>query len=155
MNLVSSTDPILRTPCAPVTDIATQVAPYVSDMLALMHAHDGSGLAAPQVGLPWRFFVASTPFGQPNVFINPAIVGHGKYRATEDEGCLSFPGERRLVTRYHTLDVRFTDLAGKTREVTLKGWDARRAAHEIDHLDGMCIVPPEPVPADLPGYDVP
>lgn len=170
MNLVSPTDPVLWTRAAPVTDIQAQVFPHVHLMEKLMYDLNGAGLAAPQVGISLAFFVVKLP-GFERVVINPVITGHGKLLQTENEGCLSFPGQTRPVARHYRLDVEFTTLAGKRVKYELRGWGARVFAHEYDHLNGVSIVDRvnaadmseamnKPgidllTPADLPGYDIP
>lgn len=137
MNLVSPDHPALRAVAAEVTNIAEQVAPHVDAMRKLMIAHNGIGLAAPQVGLSLRFFV----FGnRGTVVINPAIVAASDQRDGE-EGCLSFPGARAVKTRAHRLDVRYTDESGAIVEKRLNGLYAVAFQHETDHLNGICISP--------------
>jgi len=144
LSLVPPTDPILRTPCASVTDIATQVEPYWRDMLALMKQHNGAGLAAPQVGLGYRFFVTGPEGAElADVVINPIITWHGTWRSEAEEGCLSFPGQRRVIARWHNIVVEYTTLDGRTVKAALRGSTSRLFQHEFCHLDGICIVPPD------------
>lgn len=135
MNLVPSTDPILRQKCAPV-ESWEQIAQHVKEMRALMKSLNGLGLAAPQVGIPLAFFV-SVIRGQ-SVVINPVITKLQGSRISVTEGCLTWPGKRTYVARYE--QVVFTHvLYGVTICSTLRGLDARVIQHETDHLNGICI----------------
>ena len=87
-------DPVLRETCAPVTVFDAALEDIAAEMLAVMYAAPGRGLAAPQVGLTQRIFVMDTTWktGDPTpmVFINPEIVSTSDETAVNDEGCLSW-----------------------------------------------------------------
>jgi peptide deformylase len=113
-------------------------------MLDLMYEHEGVGLAANQVDLPYRVFVAN-PEGDPAVteaefvFINPVLRG-GKGSAEEEEGCLSIPQIFAPVKRNETVKIQAYSLRGEPIEVELNGLFARVVQHETDHLDGMLFI---------------
>jgi peptide deformylase len=133
-------DPILTTPCAPVTDHG-QVAGLASDMLETMYAAPGRGLAAPQVGHPIRLFVMDvawkTGAPEPFICINPEIVERGEGAVTGPEGCLSIPGVTAEVARAPWIVLRWTTPEGDARRARLDGAAAICAQHEYDHLDGI------------------
>src|SRR5215813_6721264 len=95
-------DPVLRKVAEPVTDFGPDLARLVKDMADTMYAEPGIGLAAPQVGISLRLFVADGPvFGAPEgttlVFANAEVLS-SEGEQTGDEGCLSFPGIYEPVT---------------------------------------------------------
>lgn len=109
----------------------------------------GVGLAAPQIGLPYQLAVLEVPAkdarakrgGYPaTVLINPKIIAHSSEKILGYEGCLSCPGVRGEVPRYKWVKVRYTNLAGKTETVTVRGFSAKVFQHEIDHLQGIVYV---------------
>jgi len=118
----------------------------LSDMRDTMHAMDGVGLAAPQIGISLRvviFEVSKNP-RYPDaeevpqtVLINPVITPLSD--STEDgwEGCLSVPGMRGLVPRYTHLRYQGQDEYGALIDRTVSGFHARVVQHECDHLDGI------------------
>ncbi len=134
-------DAFLRRVCAGLPDDPAQVA---ADMLATMYAAPGRGLAAPQVGLPFRMFVLDTGWKEgepaPLVALEPEIVDPSDELATFTEGCLSIPDRPVAVTRPAEVTLRWTDLTGTRHERRLTGIEAVCAQHEADHLDGRLIV---------------
>lgn len=136
-------DPILRKKLQPLDDIKI-VLPYIPDMIATMYDDDGIGLSANQAGLPLRFFVIGESVfsdGRPDsVFINPEILDASEEHWDYEEGCLSIPGIREVVTRPRHLRVRYTNEKGETREEALTDLAARVFQHEIDHLNGVFFV---------------
>lgn len=137
--LVPSDHPALWTPAQTVTDFSG-VDALATNMMVLAIRSGGVGLAAPQVGLSQRLFVAQLDC-QWTICVNPEIVSHGSMMEAEYEGCLSFPGQEQVVNRHVVIGVRYQDSNGKVKTKTLKRWDARVYAHEKDHLDGICILP--------------
>jgi peptide deformylase len=112
----------------------------INDMIDTMHEYNGVGLAAPQIHEDLRLFVAlldSDPDSEAFVVVNPEIVPLSENKVEGWEGCLSIPDIRGMVPRYTEILVRALDRAGKRMELTLKGFPARVAQHETDHLDGV------------------
>jgi peptide deformylase len=114
----------------------------INDMIDTMHEYHGVGLAAPQIHEDLRLFVAlldDDPDGDSEavVVVNPEIVPLSENKAEGWEGCLSIPDIRGMVPRYTDILVRALDRTGKKVELTLKGFPARVAQHETDHLDGV------------------
>ncbi len=133
-------DEILRKKCRTVEVIDDKIKELVEDMIETMHAQDGVGLAAPQVGILKRVVVIDLYDGKgPYVLINPEIIKE-KGEQEVDEGCLSFPNKFAKVIRPKEVIVKALDENGK--EITMEGKDllAQALCHEIDHLDGKLFV---------------
>jgi peptide deformylase len=134
--LVEETDKILHEP-VPVFDFKNSpVDPieFTHAMIRKMIEHRALGLAANQVGYPYRMFVMS---GEPNyACFNPVIVGHGLEEDRSLEGCLSYPELYIKVKRHSSIKVRFTMPNGEATTKTFAGLTARVFQHELDHLDG-------------------
>ncbi len=142
LRIVSYPDPILRQKARPVEVIDDTVRQVAKRMLQLMHDAPGIGLAAPQVGLPWRLFVAN-PTGDPRddqVFINPELQIVGRRTDDAEEGCLSLPNIRADIRRPVAITIRALDEYGKPFEMTSDDLPARIWQHETDHLDGVLIL---------------
>jgi peptide deformylase len=107
-----------------------------------MHEAPGVGLAAPQVGIPWRLFVAN-PTGEPaddRAFINPVLSRPSREMHDRDEGCLSLPEITAQIRRPKAITVTATDLDGREFALTSDDLPARIWQHETDHLDGVLII---------------
>ena len=118
----------------------------LADMRDTMHAENGVGLAAPQIGVNLRvviFEVAGNPrypeaeAVPQTVLINPVITPIKKKMEDDWEGCLSVPGMRGKVPRY--IDIRYLgyDEYGNRIDRTVSDFHARVVQHECDHLDGI------------------
>jgi len=93
----------------------------------------GVGLAAPQVDKNLRLFVID--YGSlKEVFINPKLSNYAKETNESEEGCLSVPGARGLVNRPTQVEIEYLDIKAKKKKTVLKGYYARIAQHEYDHL---------------------
>ncbi len=131
----------------PVDTITDDIRTLVDDMFETMYAHDGVGLAAPQIGVKKRILVvdihspdAERPSGEdPIVMINPVFTRQEGALEWE-EGCLSVPGETGKVTRAADIEMTFMDLNGETQTLTADGLTAVALQHEVDHLDGKLFV---------------
>lgn len=144
---------ILKTRCHPVKLPNTSLRQLVVDMFETMHAVNGVGLAAPQVGITQRLAVITIPPtveekpdgtlvevepGEDFVLINPEIVKSGEQEVIGQEGCLSLPGWYGDVPRQAWVTVEYSDLSGKRQRIRrATGLLARALQHEIDHLDGV------------------
>jgi peptide deformylase len=115
----------------------------VRGMFDLMYEQKGVGLAANQVGLPYRFFILNLegdPAKAPEyVFINPEIVRRTG-RVEKEEGCLSFPEIYAPVMRSEKVVLSAYDLNGEEINYDLDGFFARAVQHEYDHLDGVLFI---------------
>jgi peptide deformylase len=98
--------------------------------------HNGLGLAAPQMGLPYRFFVmrAEKVLG----CYNPKIVHFSEETVILEEGCLTYPDLYVKVKRPRVIKTRFTLPSGETVTRQFQDITARIFQHELDHLDGIC-----------------
>ena len=120
----------------------TVVQKLIDDMIETMHEYHGVGLAAPQVHEGLRLFVAildeePDARSEATVVVNPEIAANGNGTEAGWEGCLSIPDIRGMVPRHTDITVRALDRNGKPLELRLRGFPARVAQHETDHLDGI------------------
>ena len=120
----------------PVGVFGAKLERLVSDLFETMRAHEGVGLAAPQIGVSKRLFVLREPEGEPLCFVNPEILEQDG-REEAEEGCLSMPRVFGMVPRATHLEVRAQDVSGETFEVEADNFLARIIQHEVDHLDGI------------------
>jgi peptide deformylase len=118
-----------KPPIDPI-ELATQ-------LVECMRVNKGIGLAAPQVGLPYRVFCMENEL--PIVCFNPKIVYTSQNFIEMEEGCLSYPGLMLKVSRPETIRVRFQTPYGKIITDKYSGLSARVFQHELDHLDGICF----------------
>jgi peptide deformylase len=111
-----------------------------------MHAADGAGLAAPQIGVSLRSKPKITTRSDrypdasavpPTVLVNPQLTPLGEQMEEGWEGCLSVPGMRGLVPRFAHLRYQGFDAHGVGIDRTVDGFHARVVQHEVDHLDGV------------------
>lgn len=136
-NLVPCDHPILHTPTEEFDFTNPPIDPVelVNDMIETMAHNKGMGLAAPQVGLPYRMFVL---WSQETLAVfNPRIVDSTTEEILLEEGCLSFPHLFVKIKRPRSIKVRFTDPFGNTRTEKFTGMTARCFLHELDHLNGI------------------
>ncbi len=119
---------------------AEAVRALLPRMFETMYRAPGIGLAAPQVGVPWRLAVIDLmpdERREPLVLVNPRVVLRSDELATREEGCLSLPNQYADVTRPAEVRIRFEDAAGARQELHADGLLAACLQHEIDHLDGV------------------
>lgn len=141
LRIIRYPDPRLREVCTPVTGIDEPLRRLVDRMFELMFEARGVGLAAPQVGVTIRLFVAC-PTGDETdrrVYVNPRITALEGSQEGE-EGCLSFPGIFSKIKRADVATVEAVDLDGQGFEETGEGLLARAFQHETEHLDGRLLV---------------
>lgn len=145
MNVVKYPHPVLKMTCKPLRKVDAELKAMILEMFPLMYETKGVGLAANQIGLPYRFFVMN-PTGEASrkdqefVFINPEItLGAGKPEEDE-EGCLSFPKIYAKVRRAPKVTITGFNLDGQPVKMTFKGFAARIVQHEFDHLNGISFV---------------
>ena len=136
--------PPLRKRAQDVPAIDEQVRAVAERMIELMQAHEGIGLAAPQVGIGWRIFVTRHPEDRDAagglVYINPTLEVLDPTLDEEIEGCLSLPGVDVLVRRPTSVRIRATSLEGEDIQEDCDEHFARVWQHEVDHLDGVLII---------------
>ncbi len=138
---------VLRKKTKKVTKIDDKFIELVGSMFNTMHKASGIGLAAPQIGSDMALTVIDISRTEekkklktePLTLINPVIKDfHGEI--TLEEGCLSIPYVRGDVTRPETIYVEYQDLDLNKHYIELKGFIARVAQHEIDHLNGVLFI---------------
>ncbi|MCX3062597.1 peptide deformylase [Streptomyces beihaiensis] len=137
-------DPVLRQPCAPVTEFDRSLARLVEDMFATMYAAQGVGLAANQVGEALRVFVYDCADDDDvrhvGHVVNPRLVDADGVVVRGPEGCLSLPGLEAGTPRFDHARVEGQDVTGAAVVVHGTGWFARCLQHECDHLEGGLYV---------------
>lgn len=146
--------PVLARRAEPVVDPkAPEIRMLVRDMVETMIDAGGAGLAAPQVHVPLRLVVFQAPAERSDpglaeeeafahtapltVLVNPEYEVVGSTTEGGWEGCLSVPGLRGFVERSAHIRYRGFDLEGREFAREAKGFHARVAQHELDHLDGV------------------
>ncbi len=142
LRIVCYPDPVLRTRAKPIEAVTDRVRAVARRMIELMHESSGVGLAAPQVGLSWRLFVAN-PDRQPDqdrAFVNPVLSNLSRDCLEQEEGCLSIPGVDGQIVRPQAVTIDALDLDGNPFQLTGDELFARVWQHETDHLDGVLII---------------
>ncbi len=142
--IITTPHPVLRGKAKKVDTFDADLHNLIDDMVETMREAPGVGLAAPQIDVPLRIFVAE--FGDENdeeaplqlyAFVNPKITNSSRETGVGVEGCLSIPGIVGDVIRPHAATVEGFDRDGNPVTIEAKGWLARIFQHEIDHLDGV------------------
>ena len=131
-------DDVLRKKCREVDEIDERLLTLIEDMKETMYEADGVGLAAPQVGILKRLFVIDIGEG-PLVFINAEIIETSGSQ-TDEEGCLSLPGETKEVMRPNYVKARALNEKGEEFEIEAEELLARAILHEYDHLNGTLFI---------------
>jgi peptide deformylase len=146
---------VLREKAEPVAEVTEELRDLAERMIATMHAAEGVGLAAEQVGRKEAICVLDVPADydrdkeglrlnpdveMPLVLVNPEIVRVSRESESLSEGCLSFPDITGAVRRPKTIDLEYLGLDNQKKAITLTGFYARAAQHEIDHLNGVLFI---------------
>jgi len=144
LGIVKYPHPTLRHASKPVLRVDAELRRWIDEMFALMDTHNGIGLAANQVALPYRILVLhlrepDQGEGQRFAFLNPVITKRSG-SAEAEEGCLSFPGIYAPVRRPERISMSAYNLAGDEVQCDLDGLFARAVQHEVDHLDGVVFI---------------
>jgi peptide deformylase len=138
--LVPADDPILREEQT-VFDFQsppTDPIELAHELVQHMMYYDGMGLAAPQLGLPYRVFAVRA---KPNLVIfNPEVVDFTDEEIKLEEGCLTFPNLFMKVKRPKSIKVRYDEPNGSVQTKVFTGMTARIFLHEMDHLDGILFI---------------
>ena len=140
-------DPRLLRVAEPVTEFDTpEMKDLIADMFDTMHAANGAGLAAPQIGVNLQLVIygfkdnARYPDAPPvpqTVLINPKLTPLSSEMDEAFEGCLSVPGLRGVVERFTRLHYEGVDEHGAPIVRDAEGFHARVVQHEVDHLHGI------------------
>lgn len=110
---------------------------FLNRMFGFMTEHGGVGLAAPQIGLGYKFFVMRIPNWGAWVCVNPKIITISEETILATEGCLSYPGLRLSLRRPEIIEVEYCDQGGQVIRTMLRDYPARVFQHEVDHLNGI------------------
>lgn len=158
LRIVHYNEPVLRQKGEPVTRFDAALARLAEEMIATMHAAQGIGLAAQQVGqavqlcvvdlkgvkaeFDWTLDGAKPPLDlfMPLALVNPKIAATPEPTTSYEEGCLSFPDIRGDVVRPDLITVTFQDLHGAPHTLTCNGLLSRCIQHEADHLNGILFI---------------
>ena len=140
MKIYKLGEDVLRKKCEPVQEVTPEMKNLFNEMFDTMLEAEGVGLAAPQVGISQRFFVAIADDDVRRVFINPQIVSTSAELTDYDEGCLSLPGFNESIRRPKKVKVQAMDENGKNFVLEADGLLARIIQHENDHLDGIMYI---------------
>ena len=152
-------DPVLRSKGARVSSVDDKIRKLAQDMLDTMHAANGVGLAAQQIGQALQLTVLDVSEvedrpsalridgrdvdvrqAMPLILLNPAIKLDEREIVTGVEGCLSFPEISAEIDRSHAVTVSADTLDGKRVQFEATGLLARALQHEIDHLNGILFI---------------
>ncbi|WP_105567413.1 peptide deformylase [Microbacterium halophytorum] len=129
-------DPVLRTPCAEITEIDDGTRALVTDLLDTVKLPGRAGVAAPQIGVGLRAFSYNVD-GDIGYILNPRIVEVRGEAEPTGEGCLSVPNLWHDARRHPYARAEGIDLDGKKLVLEGTGLFAQMLQHETDHLDGM------------------
>ena len=135
-------DEILRKKSREVEIVDDRIRDILNDMDETMHANNGVGLSAVQVGILKRLVVIDVNYDNtPSLkLVNPVIVKQKGKQVCEKEGCLSFPNEFAKVIRPAEVTVKALNEYEKPITIKAKELLAECLCHEIDHLDGILFI---------------
>ena len=133
-------DPVLKKKAVPVTDFGPAMQKLFDDMITTMHASDGVGLAAPQIGISQQIFIACPTMRhrEAHVMVN-AVIEKKSGTSVAAEGCLSLPGISGEIVRATKLRLTFQNRFGKKYTLEFEDFFARVIQHEMDHLTGILL----------------
>lgn len=132
--------PVLRETAMEVKQVSKRIKLLIENMERILHAANGVGLAAPQVGVSERVVLIAPPnTNKPIALINP-VIAEQEGSEVGEEGCLSIPGLYGDVTRAARVTVEALDRKGRPVRYGLEGYAARIVQHEVDHLNGVLFL---------------
>jgi peptide deformylase len=130
----------------------SELRTIIQRMRAAMKQAEGIGLAANQIGLPYRIFIAR--IGEKSyTVINPEFISQSKDEESAEEGCLSVPGKWGSVSRAHEVTLIGQDMNGKKLKIKAWGLLARVFQHEVDHLNGRLFIDRARETHDVPTFE--
>lgn len=138
--IITLGDERLRKHSIVVPDLNGAIHAIITQMFESMQAAKGIGLAAVQVGHPYRIFVTDLPKDKKRVFVNPEIVATSIEQGAFEEGCLSIPGIEADVLRPIQVRVQAWNEQGKLFSLDADALLARVIQHELDHLNGILFI---------------
>jgi peptide deformylase len=156
--IVKYGNPILRAKGKRVEEVDERIRALAADMLETMHAANGIGLAAQQVGAALQLTVldisqvedrpslmklngtdVDPASAMPLILLNPSLVLDDE-TTSGNEGCLSFPDINADIDRAVSVRVEADTLEGETVQIEAAGLLARALQHEVDHLNGILFI---------------
>ena len=149
LSILTLGDPRLRKSAQPVATLDDRLQQLIDNLVWTAEKTNGVGIAAPQVGEPWRLFIVASypnlryphaPRMEPTAMINPRIIAHDETQVSGWEGCLSVPDQRGQVDRWQTIEVEYGDRRGRLHRQVFTDFVARIFQHELDHLEGTVFV---------------
>ncbi len=158
LRIVHYNNPVLRKKGVKVTAFNAELTELASEMIDVMHASGGIGLAAQQIGkavqlcvldlsktdrdFVWEIDGAKPPLDliMPMVVANPVLKIFPEFEDIVEEGCLSFPEIRGEIVRPERVSVKYQDMYGTPHVIICDGLFARCLQHEIDHLNGILFI---------------
>jgi len=128
----------LRRAASPIEKITPEIEDIWRDMIAVMEAMPGVGLAAPQLGIGLQLAVvdASSARGEVLRMANPEILHVSAKVEMGEEASPNLPYVSAQIERPRGVTVRYMDEAGAWQEKDLVGLWARSTLHQVDHLNG-------------------
>ncbi|HBC31985.1 MAG TPA: peptide deformylase [Clostridiales bacterium] len=138
-NLRYEGDEILRKKCREVPVVDDRIRMLMDDMVETMYKFEGVGLAAPQVGILKNVIVIDVEDGKVYKMANPKIIYESGEQSAQ-EGCLSVPEKKGVVSRPMKVIVEYTNESNETVKQEAEGFLARAICHEIDHLNGVLFI---------------
>ncbi len=150
LEIVKYGHPVLRQKGKHIERVTPELRQLAADMIETMHAADGVGLAAQQIGKPLMLTVIDVtpteqpwsmtpPLPMPLVLVNP-VLSHPSGEQIGTEGCLSIPEVSGPIRRAERVTVQARTLDGEQIVFEATGLLARAAQHEVDHLNGVLFV---------------
>lgn len=150
LNIYQLGHPLLRTIAQPIANPEDpQIQQLIDRLITTTETSNGVGIAAPQVGQPYRLFIVASrpnlryphaPMMEPTPLINPQIISHSDTQIKGWEGCLSVPGIRGFVPRFTEIEVEYIDPTGQRQHRIFTDFVARIIQHEWDHLEGKLFI---------------
>ena len=140
--IVVDGDPVLRERAKEVDPKEIQTPAFktlLEDMVDTMYHANGVGIAAPQIGVSQRIFIAESAKG-PIALINPIFTKKSLKSQGGEEGCLSVPGKFDKLRRHKTVTIEALTAGGEKISFTAENFFARILQHELDHLDGYLYI---------------
>ena len=158
LDIVQYGDPVLRAKGKRIEKVDNRVRELAQNMIETMHAANGVGLAAQQVGEPIQLTVLDVSqvedrpttmklnghdvdpaTAMPLILANPQVE-LGRETDSGTEGCLSFPEITGEIDRAISIHVHAQNLNGEPVEIETSGFLARAIQHEVDHLNGILFI---------------
>lgn len=139
LELLKEDDKTLLKKSKRVDKIDDKIRNIAANMVDVMLANNGVGLAAPQVGILKRIVIILVN-EEPKILVNPEIVFMSDNTCKMEEGCLSFPGQYYEIERPEKVTIKYRNLSGHPMLETHEGLTARILLHELDHLDGVVFL---------------